>query len=118
VAVVNPFPGTEQVAKKGNWGLITRREALISQKLAKRRVAQKESVYKIYFQENADLAAKIEFSGIVFETTGGLEVSAERFFRERAKESAAMTGRQVETIFQNMMRKISTALQKGMVEVL
>ena len=108
VAVVNPFPGT----KNGNWGSMTRREALTSQKLAKRRVAQKDSVYKI-FHENADLASKIEFSGIVFETTGGVEASAERFFRERARESAAVTGRQVGSIFQNMMRKISAGLQKG-----
>jgi len=96
---------------------MTRREAMTSQKLAKRRVAQNDSDYMIN-HENADLAAKIEFSGIVFETTGGVEVSAERFFRERARESAAVTGRQVGSIFQNMMRKISAALQKGMVELL
>jgi hypothetical protein len=112
VALTNPFAGP----KSGIWK-VSRQQALVPQRQARKAVSRKHSIYP-QFRTNAELAAKFDFHPIVLETTGRLEDGAVEFFQERARESAAVQGRPAGTIFMTMMKQLSTAFQKGIVEVL
>ena len=67
---------------------------------------------------NPELAEKYEFYPLVFETSGAIHQGVEKFLKDRAREAADIKNLPMGTLYTYMLKRLSCALQKGIVQVL